>query len=267
MKASFPVTDTTGKAVHQGHYQIVDENHTNILPQFWDKLVFPGSSIRMQIWQGPVHSKPLTPPPVRAVSPSPRHTSRRPVANESLKRQRTLKRRAGFVLPKNPLDNQQPPSPEDSSDEQFEFKRGKAMLLYDPTSHQTHSLDRNTYQIQSFTHSTLASVPDPYQIQSVQQLPLNIPTALVQSRHSYPRSENSRDTSRFATWSGFSKSSSQQMSEKARVKVQLKPSRARGLQEKVARDTPDQSAPRRSLSNASEKTIARTGVHMLRKEK
>ncbi|KUJ17234.1 uncharacterized protein LY89DRAFT_685147 [Mollisia scopiformis] len=255
MKATFPSSDPTGRAVHQSHYQMVDQNHTIILPQMWEKYVRPGASLKIHVWQGPGHFKPLTPPPAPApgASLSPQPLSCRPLVKESLKRQRTLKRRAGFVLPKPHVFENRPPSPEESSDERFEPKQRDTMGLVESRS--SHP-PRSGSLSQKLPETPSAQRPRP-----------TSSPPFTTSRISYPTTEKSRDTSRYETWSGFSKTSNQHIAEKTRLKIQIKPTRARSLHEKIERQTPDPFAPRRSLSEASEKVIARAVVHKLRKEK
>ncbi|CZR67057.1 uncharacterized protein PAC_16956 [Phialocephala subalpina] len=236
MKHTFRGSDMTGKAVQQGLYQLLDQHGTIILPQKWQSIIQPGSSLKLHIWQGPVLSKPLTPPPIRELSPSPQRTNRRSSGPESLQRQRTLKRRPGFILPKPPANR--PPSPDQSDEELFaearEFPKSKTSFpprWRSPTKAPPKNCQSPKLRSQSS--------PPP------------------RSRVSYPSNEKARDTRRFETWSGFSKPVP--ISE-----VTLRPVRARSLQEKYVSRESDPYAYSIEVSGIG---IARAATHRLRKEK
>ncbi|KAF8853387.1 hypothetical protein BDZ45DRAFT_694290 [Acephala macrosclerotiorum] len=236
LKLTFGGSDVTGKAVQQGHYQLLDQHGTVILPQMWKSLVQPGSSLRIHIWEGPGLSKPLTPPPIRELSPSPQRSTRPSLGAESLQRQRTLKRRPGFILPKPPVNR--PPSP-DQSDEELGAKAKKVPKPKIPLS----------------TRSRSPTTVPPKPRHSLKLRSQSSPPPRT-SRVSYPLSEKSRDTRRFDTWSGFSKPV--QISE-----VAFKPVRARSLQEKFVSRKSD---PYAYSIEASGIGLARATSHRLRRE-
>lgn len=226
-----------GKAVQQGHYQILDSHGTIILPQMWKSLVQPGSLLRMHIWQGPVLSKPLTPPPIRETSPPPQRSNRQLSGSESLQRQRTLKRRPGFILPKPPVNR--PPSP-DQSDEEFSGETQSTLPQRLSRSFRSRSPPKALPKTQNSPKLRSQSSPPPRT-----------------SRVSYPSSEKARDARRYETWSGFSKPV--QISE-----VTMKPVRARSLQEKYVSRKSD---PYNYSREAIEIGLARAATHKLRREK